>query len=221
LREGRNSIAARNGAAITRTADIPIKINTPIKSPRKKEDTMKTLAVAALCLFVSFAAQAATITVDAPLPALAIADKGELVAKGDDFAYQPWSSASLTGKVHIVQYMAARAAANKMNEPFTDALRIANFPNDKQLSTTVINADDAMWGTAGFIDGELKKNKKKYPYASMVTDAKGDGLKIWGLKKEGSAIAILDKTGKVIFFKEGALTADEIKSTLALIQSNF
>jgi YtfJ family uncharacterized protein len=182
---------------------------------------MKSLAVAALCLFVSIAAQAATIAVGTPLPALTVAEKGELVKKGDDFSFQSWSSASLPGKVVVVQYLAARMAASKMNEPFTDALRAANFSDEKYLSTTLINSDDAMWGTGGMVDGELKSSLKKYPHASLVNDAKGAGLKAWGLKKEGSAIAVVDKTGKVIFFKEGALTADEIKSTLTLIQSNF
>jgi len=182
---------------------------------------MKSLAIATLCFFVSFAAQAANITVGAPLPALAIAEKGELAKKGDDFSFQPWSSASLPGKVVVVQYLAARLTASKMNEPFTDALRAANFSDEKYLSTTIINSDDAMWGTSGMVDGELKSSSKKYPHASLINDAKGSGLKAWELKKEGSAIAVLDKTGKVIFFKEGALTADEIKSTLALIQSNF
>lgn len=182
---------------------------------------MKSLVTLAFCLLTSFAVQAAAITTGAPLPALSIADKGELVKKGDGFSYQPWSSTSMAGKVYVVQYLAARLTASKMNEPFTDALREANLPNEKHVSTTLINADDAMWGTSGMVDGELKSSLKKYPHASLVNDAAGAGLKAWGLKKESSAIIVLDKSGKVIFFKEGALTADEIKSTLALIQNNF
>jgi YtfJ family uncharacterized protein len=162
---------------------------------------MKSLAAAALSLVISFAAQAANITVGAPLPDLAISDKGEIVRQGDKYEWKAWDTAMLPGKVQVVQYLAARLTASKINEPFTDALREAKLPNDKHESTTLINADDATWGTSGFIDGELKSNKKKYPHARMIQDAKGEGLKAWGLKKEGSAIAILDKTGKVIFFK--------------------
>lgn len=182
---------------------------------------MKSLVTAALCLFVSFAAQAATITVGAPVPPLSITDKGELIQKGDDIIYQPWDTSMLPGKVQVLQYIAARMTASKINEPFTDALTAANFPPEQQVTTSVVNTDDVLWGTTGFVNSELKSNKKKHPHARIIADAKGEGLKAWDLKKEGCAIAVLDKTGKVIFYKEGALTADEIKSTLALIQASL
>lgn len=182
---------------------------------------MKSLAATALGLIVSFAAQAATITVGAPVPPLAVTDKGELIQKGDDIIYQPWDTSMLPGKVQVLQYLAARMTASKINEPFTDALRAANFSPEQQITTTVINTDDVLWGTTGFVNSELKSNKKKYPHARMIADATGKGLEAWSLKKEGSAIAVLDKTGKVIFYKEGGLTPEEIKSTLALIQANL
>jgi YtfJ family uncharacterized protein len=182
---------------------------------------MKSLAAAALGLFVSFAAQAATITVGAPVPQLSITDQGELIQKGDDIIFQPWDTSMLPGKVQVLQYLAARMTASKINEPFTDALREANFSPEKQVTTTVINTNDVMWGTTAFVKSELKSNKKKYPHARMIADSTGKGLDAWSLKKEGSAIAVLDKTGKVIFYKEGAMTAAEIKSTLTLIQSNL
>jgi YtfJ family uncharacterized protein len=182
---------------------------------------MRSLATVVLSLLVSFAAQAATITVGAPVPPVSITEKGELVLKDGDVVYQPWDTSMLEGKVQVLQHLAARMSASKINEPFTDALTAARFSPEQQVTTTVINTSDLLWGTTGFVNSELKANKKKYPHARLIADASGKALQAWDLKKENSAIAILDKTGKVIFFKEGAMTPDEIKSALELIRSNL
>ena len=53
----------------------------------------------------------------------------------------------------------------------------------------------------------------------LIADAKGDGQKTWGLKKESSAIIVLDKQGNVVFFKDGALTPQEVQATIKQIES--
>ena len=45
--------------------------------------------------------------------------------------------------------------------------------------------------------------------------------KNWDLAEETSAIIVQDKQGKILFVKEGALTQDEIKQVLALIEQNL
>ena len=69
------------------------------------------------------------------LPPLDIDDKGELVINGDDIEYQPWSTAELMDKVVVLQYMAARPSAQKMNRQFNDAFKAADFPRGSVLST--------------------------------------------------------------------------------------
>lgn len=181
---------------------------------------MKALLLSIGILCLNNLAQA-TITSGAPLPSLSIENKGELVLQGDTVTYQHWSTAALTGKVQVLQYMAGRMAASKLNEPFTDQLKTRGFPLDKYHVTTIINLSDAFFGTSGFVNSELKSNKKKYPKSSIVADKSGLGATLWGLKRQSSAIFVLSPTGEVLFFKDGALSAEEIDNVLALIQQQI
>jgi YtfJ family uncharacterized protein len=148
---------------------------------------------------------------------LSIADKGELVLSGDNVDYRTWSYPQQPGKVHVLQYMAATRAASKINKPFTDKMSSDLPKGGVYLSTTILNLDEAMWGTSGMVVSELASKKQEFPDAIMVADAEGTGLEKWQLEKETSAIIVTDAQGVVRYFKQGAMSAAEIDSTLALI----
>lgn len=177
---------------------------------------MKYLSVLFLCLFICVPANAATVTLGNPLPHLVVADKGEVRITAGTFTWEQWSSSNLNGRVHVIEHLAARMSARKINQAFMDTLD-ARFPKEKLYTTTLVNMSDALWGTSSLVPGELQKKKKQRANDVWVADAKGDSLIVWGLKRESSAIVVLDKTGKVAFFKEGALTKTEIDSTIKLI----
>lgn len=174
-----------------------------------------------LCLSLPAFSNGTNITVGKKLTSLSVDNKGEILLTADKISYQAWHTDSMSGKVQVFQYLAARMGIDEINKPFTDALESQMFAPDKFAVTTLINVDDALWGTSALINGELKKNKKKHPAAVMVADQEGLGLKQWGLKKKGAAVAVIDKTGTVLFFKEGALSDEEIKANLALIKQHL
>lgn len=161
-------------------------------------------------------AQASEILPGNRLPDLGIAAKGELVLTGDEVGYRAWSYPQQPGKVHVLQYMAATRSASNINMPFTDRMK-ADLPQGAFLSTTILNLDEAMWGTAGLVVSELKSNKKEFPNAILVADEDGVGLKAWQLEKENSAVIVTDPQGVVRYFKQGAMSAAEIDSALALV----
>jgi hypothetical protein len=167
------------------------------------------------------AAHSATITVGARLTPLTIENRGALILEDGHIRYQAWNSNSLTGKVHMIQHLAARLSTRKINQPFTDRITAAQFPRDKYLTTTILNVDDALWGSTAFVYGELEDSKKQYSYTSIIADSRGKAQKVWQLQKKNSSIILLDKNGQVLFFKEGALTAQEIESTLELIKTHL
>jgi YtfJ family uncharacterized protein len=173
-----------------------------------------------LVVLASLAAPAA-VAADIPpgerLPNLSIAERGELVLEGDAVGYRAWSYPQRPGKVHVLQYMAATRAASNINKPFTDRMK-TELPKGAFLSTTILNLDEAMWGTGGMVVSELKSNKQQFPDAILVADADGLGLKQWQLQKESSALIVTDPEGVVRFFKQGALSATEIDSTLELVR---
>lgn len=163
---------------------------------------------------------AANITVGEKLSPLAVEELGECVIEGDEVVFKDWDTSKLNGKVQVMEYMAARAGVDKVNENFFRALDAAGL-TEKVGMAKLVNSDDALWGTGGMVAGEMKKGKKDTPTHTMVVDAEGLGRQQWDLKEKGVALAILDPNGEVLFFKEGALESDDIRAALAIIQSQL
>lgn len=175
--------------------------------------TLIALLLPSLCL-------AAQPTLDSALPPLAIADKGEIHLQDDDIVYRPWSSDTNPGKVHVVQYLAGTRSASEVYSPFTDAL-MATYPVTDFHVTTIINLDDAMWGTSGLVVSEVEASKREFPNSTLVLDKDGTGRENWQLKKKSAALAILDESGKVLFFTQEPLSSDDMESAMALVKTQI
>ena len=76
-----------------------------------------------------------------------IQEGGELLLNNDEIYYQKWNSTQLKGKVRIIQYIAGRKSAKKKNSLLIKAVEVANFPQDRFQPTTIVNTDDAIFGT--------------------------------------------------------------------------
>lgn len=179
----------------------------------------KTLGAFSLFL-VAVMAYAQPPSLNNPLPELNIAEKGELLLENEVYRYRPWSSQRSRGEVQVLQYIAANMGGKKLFKPFTDILSV-EFPDGTIHVTTVINLDDAMWGTGGLVISELKSSKKKYPKSTIVLDEEGAGKKAWQLGKKGAVLAVIDKSGSVIYLTQKALSEQELISTLALVKEKM
>lgn len=167
---------------------------------------------------------ASAIETGKPLPALKVADKGELVLNAqNEIGFQPWSSEKMNTeeKVQIVQYMAARPSAESQIRPFTDRLEAQQFPFELHNVVTVVNLSDVTFGASGWALSELQSNKRKHPEAVLVGDWNGVGQKTWGLQRKSSALFVLDNDGSVLFAKDGQLTSIEINRVIELIRSEI
>lgn len=174
-------------------------------------------AVAALLLFPGAACAHNFIVGDAVAP-LAISDGGELVLGQDDtISYRRWNSAQLVGKVRIVQYIAGRKSAKKKNSLLIKAVEKANFPGDTFQPTTIVNADDVLFGSGYFVRGKIEKNKRRYAWAQFILDGEGVGRRTWQLPEESSTIFVLNHEGRVKWAKDGALTEKEVHEVIALV----
>lgn len=92
------------------------------------------------------------------LPLVYIREGGELLLNSDDeIHYQKWNSTQLAGKVRIIQYIAGRKSAKKKNSLLIKAVEAANFPQDRFQPTTIVNTDDAIFGTGYFVVGKIEK----------------------------------------------------------------
>jgi hypothetical protein len=176
---------------------------------------------ACLLLLCTTSAFAQGIRVGFELPALTIEQVGELIIAGDDIEFIPWSTASLKDKTVYLQYMAARPSADRMNRHVNDALEAANFPEGSFESAALINLDDATFGASNLALRQIKKNKLKHPGAHIVADRHGKGLQTWQLETGQSAVGLVGKSGKVLFFKQGRLSEEELQQMLSLLQDQI
>ena len=161
------------------------------------------------------------LTVGEPLPNAVVADKGEITLQDDKIVYQEWNSNQLAGKVRVLQAIAGRSSAKAMNADLMSAITAADFPDDQYQTTTIINQDDAIWGTGSFVKSSAEDSKKEFSWSSMVLDANGSVHESWQLAAESSAIIVLDKNSQVLFVKEGKLTQEEIKQAIQIVKSNL
>ena len=121
----------------------------------------------------------------------------------------------------MIQAIAGRSASKEMNAPFMKSITAQKFDTKDYQTTTIINQDDAMWGSGGFVKSSAQDSKKEFSWSSLVLDENGVAAKAWQLKKENSIIIIVDKSSKVIFVHEGALSKDEIKYAISTIKNNL
>lgn len=175
---------------------------------------------------IPMVASAAKVKIGEELPSVTIRgndDQGMIEIKGDGFEKKTWKSTMLkdNGKVYGVLHIAGTSSAKEINQEFVDALKAAQFPAETYQTCSIINLDDAIWGTSGIVEGKVEDNKKNSPMAMFVLDEGGKVREEWGLEKDSYAVIILDKQGKVLKFKEGKLNKAEIKEFLDVIKANM
>ncbi|KII77382.1 YtfJ family protein [Vibrio renipiscarius] len=179
--------------------------------------TLIALAIAALPMW----ANAHNLTIGSKTPNVDVTSYGEILVQDNDTVYQQWNSDAMLGKVRVIQAIAGRSNSKEMNAPLMAAITSSQFPPANYQTTTIINQDDSIWGTGSFVKSSAQDSKTDFPWSSMVLDENGVVAASWDLKAESSAIIVQDKQGKVLFVKEGVLTADEIQQVLNLIAQNL
>lgn len=173
--------------------------------------------LALTCLLLPMMASAHKFETGQRVPPIGIADRGELVLDKDQFSYNTWNSAQLVGKVRVLQHIAGRTSAKEKNATLIEAIKSAKLPHDRYQTTTIVNTDDAIPGSGMFVRSSLESNKKLYPWSQFIVDSNGIARSAWQLDEESSAIAVLDKDGRVQWAKDGALTQEEVQQVMDLL----
>ena len=78
-----------------------------------------------------------------------------------------------------------------------------------------------MFGTSGIVQRTVEDRKRKYVVPGFVLDKEGVIRNAWGLAPESSAVIILNRAEKVVFFKDGQLNQVEIDQAIQLIKQNL
>jgi hypothetical protein len=131
----------------------------------------------------------------------------------------------MLGRVWTLYHLAARSGVDDINKAYIDALIAAKLPefapDGPYKTVTVLNLSDAMWATAGIGRSRLEASQREVPYAFHVEDEKGLARAAWGLQPKGSAVAVVDRDGTVLFAKDGKLSPEEIAQAVAIIKEHL
>ncbi|WP_304543154.1 YtfJ family protein [Sulfurimonas microaerophilic] len=129
-----------------------------------------------------------------------------------------WSSSSLKDKVLVMFYV--DPDEKDLNEEFADTLKAKKFDKEKFGSIAIINMA-ASWKPNFAIQMALEAKQKKFPHTLYVKDMKSVVVKEWGVADNNSDILIFSKNGKLLFNKDGKLSADEIAEAIKIIENNI
>jgi hypothetical protein len=130
----------------------------------------------------------------------------------------PWSSQELQGKVYVLFYV--DPDEKDTNNEASEALDREKFSSDKFQSVGIINMA-ATWLPNFVISSSLKDKQKRYPRTIYVRDYKKVLVNAWRIADDSSNVLAFDKQGKVIFRKDGKLTAEEIQALIKVIRDQL
>jgi uncharacterized protein len=148
-----------------------------------------------------------------------IPPKVELKEKlGGRLDQKPWSSEELQGKVHVLFYV--DPDEKDTNNDASEALDKEKFPGDKFQSVGIINMA-ATWLPNFAISSAIKDKQKLYPKTIYVRDYKKVLVNAWKIADDSSNVLAFDKHGKLIFRKDGKLTAEEIQMLIKVIRDHL
>lgn len=129
-----------------------------------------------------------------------------------------WSSKDLTGKVHVLFYVAP--SADTLNDKARDEIKKENFPSEKFASYAVVNMEASKIPNF-LISSRLASKQKENPRTIFVEDKKRVLVKEWGLADETSDVLAFDKEGKIIFSVDGKLNDQQIADLVALLKTEL
>ena len=153
------------------------------------------------------------------LPYVSVQTDGEVIINNGSINYKNWESPALAGKVRVLQHMAGRSSVKEKNDSLMEMIKSQRFDASKYQTTTIINAEDAIFGTGAFVKSSAEKGKKNNPHSQVILDQTGQVKKDWGLQPKESLIVVLDKSGKVKFAHEGKLSEQQMNQVIELIKN--
>lgn len=140
-------------------------------------------------------------------------DNGGMVADGS-----AWNSSSIKDKVIVMFYI--DPDEKDTNAHFSKALKEKKFDSTKFGSIAIVNLA-ATWKPNFVIESILKTKQKEFPNTIYVKDKNSVLVNEWDVQNDASNILLFSKNGKLLFYKSGAMSEEEIDQTLKLIEKNL
>ena len=129
-----------------------------------------------------------------------------------------WESSTVKGKVHVMFYV--DPDEKDTNSNFSAALKEKKYDRSNYASVAIVNLA-ATWKPNFVIEGILKKKQTEFPDTIYVKDKASVLVKEWEIEDDAANVLIFSKAGKLLFYKSGKMSDDEISTALNLIETNL
>ncbi len=152
-----------------------------------------------------------------PVPAVSVADKGEMQLRNGQIHYQTWNSQSLTGKARLLIHVAGRLSAKEQSAGLISAIQQASLPENTFQTTTIVNTDDALPGSSIFVVNSIRASKKRRRGSSSSLTAVALPAIAGSLNRAGRRQLFL--THKAMCnLPRHTLSADDISQIISLLR---
>lgn len=129
-----------------------------------------------------------------------------------------WSSSTIIDKVHVMFYV--DPDEKDTNNEFSALLKEKKYDRSNYGSLAVINLA-ATWKPNFVIESILKGKQEEFPDTIYVKDKNSVLVNEWNLEDDASNILIFSKQGKLLFYKSGKMSQEDITNAIKIIEENI
>lgn len=129
-----------------------------------------------------------------------------------------WNSSSIKDKVCVMFYIDPDERAT--NEHFSKLLKEKNYDKKNYGHIAIVNMA-ATWKPNLVIETLLKEKQEESPDIIYIKDKKSVLVNEWELKNDASNILIFSKDSKLLFYKSGKMSDDDITKAFKLIEMSL
>ncbi|EQB39551.1 hypothetical protein M947_06050 [Sulfurimonas hongkongensis] len=129
-----------------------------------------------------------------------------------------WDSSTIKNKVYVMFYI--DPDEKDTNVHFSNKLNEKKYNKSNYGNIAIVNLA-ATWKPNLIIETLLKSKQEEFPDTIYVKDKKSILVKEWGLKDDASNILIFSKDSKLLFYKSGKMSEDDIKKAFNIIEENL
>ena len=140
-------------------------------------------------------------------------DNGGLASNGE-----LWSSSSLKDKIFVMFYVDPDEKG--VNEHYSKALKAKKYNKNNFASIAIVNLD-ATWKPNFIIESLLKSKQEEFPNTLYVKDKNRVLVKEWEVGDDASNVLVFSKMGKLLFYKSGAMSEEDMQKSFKIIEENL
>jgi len=130
-----------------------------------------------------------------------------------------WSSQSIKDNVYVLFYV--DPDEKDTNGHFTQALKKKDYRSVGTFGSMAIINLAATWKPNFIIESILKSKQEEFPKTIYVKDKKSVLVNEWELGDDAANVLVFDKAGKLLFYKSGKMSDDDMAEAFSLIEANL